>query len=336
MMSLLTSLCARDFNFNDDQNGIDKSIVISTKQIILEDFPGAHNPSIIKVEDGYLMTFRFSPDPYYQPWVSYIGIVLLNESFEPISQPQLMNARIKNNKTPSQSEDARIFGYRGRIFVTYNDNMDVAASVWERRDIYIAEVLQNNHQYSLSTPLKLVYEEKYNSVLWQKNWIPFEWNKTLLISYFLNPHEVLYANLFNGTCYHCYETAPVLPWNFGAIRGSTPPLKIDGEYLAFFHSAVVLKSEYSNNQELWHYFTGAYTFSPEPPFNITQITPHPLFAEDFYNNSTHWCKRVVFPGGFVDAGSSFFMAYGKDDCEIWIAEIDKAALKSALKPVDQK
>ena len=199
--------------------------------------------------------------------------------------------------------------------------------------MFIAELLHDHRHYFLSAPLKLIYEAKYNSQYWQKNWIPFEWNKTLLLSYEINPHQVLYANLHDGACYHYSETAPQLNWSLGKIRGSTPPLMVDGEFLAFFHSSIVTESQYSDGRELWHYFMGAYTFSSAPPFNITKITEYPIFADEFYKNSTHWYKRVVFPGGFVESGPSFFVAYGRDDCEIWIAEIDKAALKLALKPV---
>ena len=312
----------------------EQQIVIATNRIELEDFPNAHNPSIIQVDDGYLMTFRFCPDHQFQPWLSYIGVVLLDESFQPISQPKLLNSRQKNSKTPSQSEDARIFQYRGRIFVIYNDNVDlVNPRTWERRDMYIAELLHNGNNYSLSTPLKLIYEEKYHTQYWQKNWIAFEWNKTLLISYTLDPHEILYANLLDGACYHCYRTSPSLNWDLGTLRGSTPPLKVDGEFLAFFHSSIITESPYSDGEELWHYFMGAYTFSADPPFKITKITPFPIVTDKFYTKSNYY-KKVVFPGGFVVSKEHIYVAYGKDDCEIWIAKINKNALKKALKPVE--
>ena len=77
---------------------------------------------------------------------------------------------------------------------------------------------------------------------------------------------------------------------------------------------------------------GAYTFSPTPPFQITRFTPEPIVAEGFYTQSSQW-KRVIFPGGFVVADPYIYVAYGKHDVEMWIATIDKAELKKALKPV---
>jgi predicted GH43/DUF377 family glycosyl hydrolase len=311
----------------------DKKIVIATKRIPLEDYPGAFNPSIIRFEEKFLLTFRYCPDSN-NAWLNQIGVVLLNDSFEQISEPQLLNTRPKNSKTPSQAEDARIFSYRGRLFLIYNDNVEIIfPRSWERRDMYMAELLWDHQQYTLSSPLKLVYEEKYHSQKWQKNWIPFEWNNQLLLSYTLNPHEVIYPNLMSGECYHCYDSWEPLNWSMGTLRGSTPPQLVDGEYLAFFHSAIIMASPASWGWEIWHYFMGAYTFSAEPPFQITKMTPSPIIEEGFYTPSNAE-KRVIFPGGFVVSGPYIYLAYGKDDREVWIATLDKEALKSALAPIE--
>lgn len=315
-----------------EELAFEQKIVIATKKIEFEDFPDAYNPSILKTPQGILMSFRYSPDRYSNPWVSYIGIVLLNDSFEPISKPQLVSTRTKNSKTQSQSEDARLFTYRGRIFLIFNDNLDVNNTYYsDRRDMHIVELFSNNNQFSVSSPLRLLYHEKIKQI-WQKNWAPFEWDKKLLISYTVNPHEILYANLQNGACYHCYESQVPLDWELGTLRESTPPQLVDGEYLAFFHSGLVTTSYASWGWDLWHYFMGAYTFAPNPPFEMTQYTPLPIVGEGFYTQSAHE-KRVIFPGGFFVAEPYIYVAYGKDDYEIWIATLDKNELKKALKPV---
>ncbi len=278
------------------------------------------------------MCFRYSPDRYSNPWLSYIGIVLLNESFEPISTPRLISTRTKNSQVQSQSEDARLFSYQERIFLIYNDNMEVNNTDYtDRRDMHIAELFMQQNEFSVSAPLRLLHQDK-SHYLWQKNWEPFEWNKKLLISYSVNPHEILYANLLNGDCYSCYETQSALEWEFGMLKGSSSPQLVDGEYLAFFHSGTVLSSFASWGWDFWHYFMGAYTFSPNPPFEITRYTPLPIVAEGFYTQSTHE-KRVIFPGGYVVMDPHIYVAYGKDDYEIWIAKLDKEELKKALKAV---
>lgn len=274
------------------------------------------------------------PDRYYEPWVSYIGLVLLDKNLDPISEPQLLNTRIGNFKVPSQSEDARIFAYNGKLYLIFNDNHEmIFYSLWDRRDMYMAELTYNNAQFTLSKPQRLIHTEKYASRTVQKNWVPYTWDNTLLLTYTVNPHEVLYLNWINGNCYSCYQTKAKLDWHFGELRGSCPPLLDDGEYLSFFHSGLYTASEASYGNTIWHYYMGAYTFSADPPFAMTKISPFPIIAEGFYTQSQ--CeKRVVLPGGFVICDSTIYLAYGKDDCEIWIATIDKNALKKSLVPVE--
>ena len=97
-----------------------KKIVLATKRISLNKYPEAYNPSIIQVPEGLLLTFRYVPDLNQQPWLSYIGIVLLNDLLEPISEPELLDTRL-GSSLPSQSEDARIFSYAGRIYLIFNN-----------------------------------------------------------------------------------------------------------------------------------------------------------------------------------------------------------------------
>ncbi len=308
----------------------EKKIVTSTKRIYIPSYPGAYNPSIVKFEDNYLLTFRYLPSRSFQPWLSHIGIILLDESFEPISDAELLNTRTRFKGIPSQSEDARIFSCNGKFYVIFNDNPDLMfPSIYDRRDMYIAELLFVDDQFLLSDPVKLVHGEKYPHVLWQKNWSPFEWNGMLLLSYMINPHEIICPDLENGYCQRCYETQKSIDWGFGSLRGGTPAQLIDGEYLAFFHSGIVTSSPSSDNRELWHYYMGAYTFSATPPFEMTKISSSPIDSPGFYTFSSYE-KRVIYPGGFVAKGSKLYVAYGKDDSEIWIATIDLNELKKSM------
>lgn len=307
----------------------ENKIVLSTKQILLENYPDAFNPSIIQFRDGFMLTFRYSPDRLFCPWLSYIGIVLLNNDFEPISTPELLSTRYIQSKTNSQSEDARIFTYRGRVFVTYNDNIESChADSNEKREIFIAELLYDIDHFYLSKPLKLLHEA-YSFRLQEKNWMPFEWDQKLLFVYTIHPHAVLFTNFYNGACYTYHETSSMIDWAFGPLRGGTPPVLVDGEYLSFFHSPKMVLSNSSCNLPLWHYFMGAYTFSAEPPFPLKKISPLPIVADGFYTQSNAE-KRVIFPGGCVILDSKIYVAYGKDDCEIWIATLDKKALMDSL------
>jgi len=311
-------------------------LVIDKRMYYFHHYPGSYNPSLIQVGEEFWLSFRYHPDLTNQHWLSDIVIVRLNKNLDPISEPQVLSTRKKCSPTPSQSEDARLFSYRGSVFLIFNDSID---QLWFssacRRDMFIAEVFYEKGEFTLSAPLKLFYEEEYNKRICQKNWTPFEWEKSLLLSYTINPHLVLYPNLKNGECYKCYETSALIEWDFGGLRGGTPAFLVDGSYLAFFHSAKCLRSDSSWGYELWHYFAGVYTFSAEPPFEVQSILPFPLIAKDFYTQSNNY-KRVIFPGGFAVSGDKIYLAYGKDDCEIWIATIDKKELMSSLEPIDHR
>lgn len=313
----------------EDLTKRNQDFILETKQILFHDFPNSFNPSLIDFNDNYLLTFRFSPDVDYQPWISHIVVVLLNQEFFPISKPQIIETRQEGGSIPSQAEDARVFSYRGRNFIIYNDNREVIYPTYdERRDLYLAELFFKEGKFSLSAPLKLFHPEKVAQP-WQKNWVPFEWNNFLFLTYKACPHEILYPNLITGECYSCYLTEMDLIWKETMIKGGTPALMLDGEYLTFFHWSTYNSSEVSMGQAAWHYFMGAYTFSSEPPFAIKKISPQAIIAEGFYRPSFS-NKKVIFPGGFVVKGDKIYLAYGRDDCEIWIAVIDVRGLKESL------
>lgn len=327
------SLCAAASGLFEQEA---QNIVIETRRIVFDSFPDAFNPSLIKIDEGFLLSFRYCPDRTSQPWLSDVYVVLLNDCFDPISEPEKLNTRPKKSKTPSQSEDARFFTFRNRIFLIYNDNIDeIFFDHGKRRDMFIAELIFEKGHFQLLPPLKIFCEEKYSTSLQQKNWIPFEWDNELYFIYSVHPHEILSCNLRRGACYPLCKTAPLLDWVYGSLRGSSSAELFDGEYLAFFHSGTRMKSPASDDWKRWHYFMGAYTFSAEPPFEMKKITPQPLLAPDFYTPSYRE-KRVVFPGGFVVDDPYIYVAYGKDDCEIWIAILDKMALKQFLVPVKKR
>lgn len=311
-------------------------LVLSTKRIVFEEFPDAFNPSIAKIDNGYLMAFRYTPNRWIHPGLSYIGLAPLDSSFNPTAKPQLLKVRLPYNKILSQAEDPRLFVYKERIFIIYNDNVEKRnPTPGDRRDMFIAEIFCENGNYTLSVPRKLIYEEKYAKQLWQKNWLPFEYNGMLLFIYSISPHEILSFNFTTGSCYKYDITDMEFSWDWGQLRGSTPPILEGEEYLAFFHSSIVTSSAASFGCEMYFYFMGAYTFSSTPPFQITKVSANPIMDNSFYTPSSYY-KRVIFPGGCVIDDSLIYIAYGKDDAEIWIATLDKAALKRSLVPVKLK
>jgi predicted GH43/DUF377 family glycosyl hydrolase len=119
------------------------------------------------------------------------------------------------------------------------------------------------------------------------------------------------------------------------VRGGTPALLVDGEYLAFSHSVMRVKSNASKGILRKHYFIGAYTFSKDPPFHLLTASTDPIVGKEFYTQKKQR-MHVIFPGGFVDDGPYLYVVYGKDDKEMWVATIDKEQLKASMKPITAK
>lgn len=324
---LCTNLAtAEPFKFGDFLN-----IVKSNKKIDIPAYPKAMNPSLIRTPQGLLLTFRVLPFSD-KNWISYIGLVQLNEDFEVVTPPILLCTRIKGfSKVVCQSEDARIFEIQGKLYLIYNDNTQVEKpKESDRRDIFIAELRYINGSYILELPIKLKHYYKYDTKKWEKNWVPFEWQNQMLIAYTAHPHEILIPDFATGICTPTYHTRfNEKVWKYGILRGGTPAVLMDGEYLTFFHSALMGVSEMSQGKTIWHYFMGAYRFKAEPPFEITKMTPVPIIGPHFYTYSDYE-KRVIFPGGFVESNGDLHIALGKDDTEIWICTIDKSVLYQSM------
>jgi hypothetical protein len=84
-----------------------------------------------------------------------------------------------------------------------------------------------------------------------------------------------------------------ISWSFGELRGGTPAILVNGEYLSFFHSR--------HAPFLISFFFGAYTFSSEPPFKLLKLSKVPIIREEWYNGA--WYDRaygyIPYPMGFV-------------------------------------
>lgn len=321
--------------FEESKQEAWNSIVVATKELVFASYPQAFNPSIAQTEFGILLTFRYLPDPEML-WISQIGIVRLDENtLEPLGNPQLLQIRLPDSKIPCQAEDARIFSCDGKTYIIYNDNPEIInPGEFQRRNMFIAQINEIDHTFVISEPIKLYHYDQYSKSNIQKNWAPFEWDRAMLLSYSINPHEVLHPNLDNGRCLPVAQTKITDNWQFGNLRGGTPALMIDGEYLSFFHSSLSMRSPVSKRRVKHHYFMGALTFSADPPFQITKITPMPIAPKGFYQ-PTYTEKKVIFPGGFFIQGPYLYVAYGRDDREIWIAKIDKDLLKATMVPVQR-
>lgn len=326
-------LCAID---PVDLEGNIQNFVLETKQIAIPGYPHAFNPSIIRWNDSLLLSFRIVPDPK-ATFTSYIGFAWLDEDFEVISPPQILDLRETNSISPSRAEDARLVAVGNRLFMVYDDNVDLMITKGGFR-VYIAELVLNGSEITAVNIDGLLRFEGEDSNVREKAWVPFDYQNHLHLAYSISPHRIFLPIHGTGECLTLYKTRPLISWEWGELRGGTPAMRIDGgRYLSFFHSSIRMTSVHSFGKDIMHYFIGAYTFSSEPPFALMEVSSEPIVGRNFYNGPVYkpyWGPlRAVFPCGYIFDHEHIWIVYGRDDHEVWVVKLEKEGLLQSLVPV---
>lgn len=309
-----------------------QDFILETKRVILPEYPNAFNPSIVHWKDELWMSFRMIPDPD-NIWVSYIGIVRLDESFEPIGNSYILNCLDRSQVSAHSLEDARLISSEGRLYIVYNDHHEPQRT-WLRR-VCFAELDFDGENFQCKNYDIFLDFEGVSHKRKEKNWSPFSYQGEIFFSYTLQPHRII-RSLSAENCETVFTSAGNIRWNWGEVRGGTSALLLKGEYFAFFHSMRKMKTTHSNGKSMLHYFIGAYTFSSEPPFSITRISKEPIVGKGFYKpqDNYYWgARRVVYPCGCVIDKNFIYVSYGREDREMWVAKIDKTKLLDSLVPV---
>lgn len=313
-----------------DLNALAQDFVLEKRQIRIPEFAEAFNPSIVKWKGGYLMSFRTIVNAN-NTWHSQIGLVELDNNFQIVKPPQLLNTREKYPLNPSKSEDARLFTVGDRIYIIYNDNMEFYD--YGVRRMYYSELIYDGAKFRVQPECINQFEgEKYDR--WEKNWVPFDYDGNMMLAYSLIPHKIFLPIFGLGRCETVASTTSSFywPWGHGRLFGGTPALKIEEGYLAFFHSSCHLATVQTGDSVALHYLMGAYLFQSDPPFAITKVSPSFITGKGLYDNPLLY-KRVIYPGGFVIDGEYIWMVYGREDCECWLLKLDKRGLLNSLAPV---
>lgn len=312
-----------------DLEAMAQDFVLETKQIVLEGYAGAFNSSIIRWGNKLLLCFRVRNNKMISTFE--IGFVWLDDDFNPISTPRILD--IRNNSTPfSQNQDPRLIVVNKKLYIIYNNFIKMGELVTRR--MFVAQLICKDDLFFIDKPVCLQPFEGWSD-RWEKNWAPFVFDDQLLLAYSLLPHRVFHPSLITGECVTVGSTYSSLVWNWGELRGGTPAVRDGDEYIAFFHSSIKMSTVHSNGKTMPHYVMGAYTFSAKPPFEITRVSPEPIVGKQFYKGHAYntWKPlRVVFPMGCVMDENYIWVTYGRQDFEIWVAKFDKKRLYQSLIP----
>lgn len=299
-------------------------------EIKIPGLDGAYNASIVEFENGYLMAFRY--DTYKEPigsnlnaYYQHIGMILLNENFEPTSPWK----HCIGNRT----YDPRLLKIDDTIYMIFAsaNPMDSNSNQSSRLNLCAIDCSTMEIDIDSLNYLKCSFGQK-----WEKNWVLFSYENEIFLEYQISPHIILKPSLFNGHCTHETfinenENSPrSIEWNYGIIRGGTPAILVDDKYLGFFHS-----SQRNPETKKYTYYVGAYLFSNVPPFTLEKASRHPFFHTNFYSTckSAKSESQVIFPGGFIIKGDKIFLCYGENDNAIKIMVLNKERLYTTLQNV---
>jgi len=215
-------------------------------------------------------------------------------------------------------EDAKVFSYRGQTNIAFSSlppmGEDGCAKGEEVSQMYIAgdvhlagSVDDVGHRLACG-----------KTDLAEKNWIPFTHAGKLHFVYSPLPHVVVTATP-EGECEQAYTSdfAPLL-----RLKRANPSLVIRGSGEAVFindtkatpslpkpHYLATLHMKASDRSDAYAHF--AYRFSPEPPFNILQVSSQlPLLAARPTEKSS---AAFAFVSGLEVVNRTVVISYGAGD-----------------------
>lgn len=252
-----------------------------------------------------------------KPWLVRRKIVVcqLDEDYNPIQGTERF-PKLSAEPDPFLVEDPRFISHDGKLILVYTDGLKMYSSELDDS----LEVAKNHGR------IKGPYVKSASGINREKNWSPFSFDGKLHYIYSDYPRIIICPD--GGL----WMPKQGLQWDFGAIRGGTPAVRWENDYITFFHSSL----EFFNpdaNETRRVYYVGAYTFSASPPFSARKVTEIPLIKAVPYRNHVERpaISYVVFPTGVIEEKDHFVVSYGCNDYCTRITRISKTLLKGMLK-----
>ena len=288
------------------------------------------NPSLVATVSGerWVLFCRYPVPP--QPGLGSIWAVRVDADLRPAGRPVLLIG---------EGIDPRVVACGDRLFLFYAllerdadrviDGSCVVAAEFavagERWDCVAAFQLP---KFPLGGQRSAEAQDK-----WEKNWVPFALGAERIgLIYAHEPWDVIVMEVPAGAPPRLSEShrSPGLAWDYGTIRGGTPPVHYDaGRLVTFFHAAQVVGSRRV-------YTAGACVFGDTAPYAPELVTSEPLLVAPYASGAHRFgwgfAGSVVFPAGAEATSQGFTLVSGRDDGEIATFAIDREELDRRLAP----
>lgn len=312
------------------------------------------NPSIVSWRGRLLMACRIVVDHRQQRHFSenHILFAWLNHS----SAPFYSNDTYEGITPHLSSLQRYLPGQDARLTVISNTRIVATFTASAVNGIFSGKYMRSGKAELLFNPNNTQIELQNNRSLvpirytvrnrHEKNWTPFvyqgkmRWVVTIDPMFVVRPGKLQATEGLGAMRQHVEivsnETASRIPWVYGAPRGGTNAIHLQGKYIAIFHSHYSVP-----DSPRYTYFMGAFTFSDEPPFRLLEVSRLPIVDLLLYSGPTFHKYRkkarsdyVIFPMSLFEGDAEYFMlSLGTQDRHGWLASINKQQLLDSLEPV---
>lgn len=261
------------------------------------------NPGLVERPDGLWLLARRAVWEAGAPWgQNSIVAIKLNDDLCPLYGKEL---RFLDAYPDAQFEDPRAVYHAGKTWVAAcnylymgarwtgaHQTLGVFENDWSGTRSYHPVVGGNG-------------EDIWSNTGHEKNWPWFFHENKLHLLYQSNPWQVYEFNE-RWTERKLYQGAG-LTWDYGEIRGGTPPVKVDDLYWTFFHSSLPWEGKYRR------YYMGVVAFKAGPPFDPVRWSLEPLLIGSLKDRWHAKKPPCVFPCGSVIRNGEWIVTYGIND-----------------------
>lgn len=209
-----------------------------------------------------------------------------------------------------QFEDPRVFIFDGKIHCAF--------SSWRKNWAYAPSLrlVRLNADWSYDADVPIPYGGNGAGTI-QKNWQFFVHEDELHFIYDAKPWTVV--------CGDKVYKGKTLSWDYGTVRGGTPPVRVGDFYYTFFHSRL--------DHGRARYYTGAIKFIAEAPFTPAGMTQVPLLSATDKEPNLRWAPLVSFPCGTIYRNETFIVSLGINDLNCALCDWTLSELNALLRPI---
>lgn len=266
------------------------------------------NPTIVQVRGATFLITRHWRKDGHGHWHSRLVRWKLDDEFYPSEPMPLVFPRYSGVE---QIEDPRAIVHENKIWISH--------CTWRHGRIYRAHQSLTNFtlDWQWAGTMNIPYGGNGLQVgqgsAHEKNWVWLNRGNRWHFVYSFQPHMVVEVIDTMRVREHKSAIKPPVPWQYGQIRGGTPPVKVGDEYVTFFHSSLAWQGRKKR------YYCGAYAFQAQPPFAVTRMTKEYLLCGSDQDTRILDGPLVTFPGGAIFNDGLWTVVFGcNDEASGWV------------------